>query len=187
MRSSTLSRTRGIRGRRQPGLLGERQDRRGDGGQAPPEKTCGFGSRTSGTWTTFASPWTGWWPGRSPWISTGELQRFKENSNRAREIAVSEEEVARYEERLREIDQMGMTARELYQNTAGEIEARDVTARRQLTPEQRRQTMPDTGDENTVFAERAGDNYSVKSRPTPSRRKQIGYCSRAWTRTPSGR
>ena len=90
------------------------------------------------------------------------LQRFKENSDRAREIAVSEEEVARYEERLREIDQMGMTARELYQNTAGEIEARDVTARRQLTPEQRRQTMPDTGDENTVFAERAGDSYSVE-------------------------
>ena len=90
------------------------------------------------------------------------LQRFKENSDRAREIAVSEEEVARYEERLREIDQMGMTARELYQNTAGEIEARDVMARRQLTPEQRRQTMPDTGDENTVFAERAGDSYSVE-------------------------
>ena len=57
---------------------------------------------------------------------------------------------------------MGMTARELYQNTAGEIEARDVTARRQLTPGQRRQTMPDTGDENTVFAERAGDSYSVE-------------------------
>ena len=81
------------------------------------------------------------------------LQRFKENSDRAREIAVSEEEVARYEERLREIDQLGMTARELYQSTAGEIEARDVTARRQLTPEQRRRTMPNTGDENTVFSD----------------------------------
>lgn len=89
------------------------------------------------------------------------LQRFKESSDRAREIAVSEEEVARYEERLREIDQMGMTARELYQNTAGEIEARDAEARRQLTPEQRRQTMPNTGDENTVFAE-SGDSYSVQ-------------------------
>ena len=91
------------------------------------------------------------------------LQRFKENSDRAREIAVSEEEVARYEERLREIDQMGMTARELYQNTAGEIEARDVTARRQLTPEQRRQTMPDTGDENTVFADSFGAEYSAEA------------------------
>ena len=54
------------------------------------------------------------------------------------------------------------TPYDAYQNTAGEIEARDVTARRQLTPGQRRQTMPDTGDENTVFAERAGDSYSVE-------------------------
>lgn len=51
--------------------------------------------------------------------------------------------------------------RRMYQNTAGEIEARDVTARRQLTPEQRRQTMPNTGDENTVFAE-GGDGYSMQ-------------------------
>ena len=43
--------------------------------------------------------------------------------------------------------------RRMYENTAGEIEARDVTARRQLTPEQRRQTMPNTGDENTVFSD----------------------------------
>ena len=35
--------------------------------------------------------------------------------------------------------------RRMYENTAGEIEAWDVTARRQLTPEQRRQTMPNTG------------------------------------------
>lgn len=51
--------------------------------------------------------------------------------------------------------------RRMYQNTAGEIEARDVTARRQLTPEQRRRTMPNTGDENTVFAE-SGDSYSMQ-------------------------
>lgn len=51
--------------------------------------------------------------------------------------------------------------RRMYENTAGEIEARDVTARRQLTPEQRRQTMPNTGDENTVFAE-GGDGYSMQ-------------------------
>ena len=89
------------------------------------------------------------------------LQRFKETSSRAREIAASEQEVARYEERLRELGQMGRTAQELYQNTAGEIEARDVTARRQLTPEQRRETMPNTGDENTVFAD-AGDSYSMQ-------------------------
>lgn len=44
-------------------------------------------------------------------------------------------------------------ANELYRNTAGEIEARNAAARRSMTPEQRRQTMPDTGDDNTVFAE----------------------------------
>ena len=38
---------------RAPGLTRRRR-------RVPPEKTCGFGSRTSGTWTTFASPWTGW-------------------------------------------------------------------------------------------------------------------------------
>ena len=60
--------------------------------------------------------------------------------------------------------------RRMYQNTAGEIEARDVTARRQLTPEQRRQTMPNTGDENTVFAE-AGDSYSVQE-PTDAQQEE---------------
>lgn len=46
-------------------------------------------------------------------------------------------------------------AEELYRNTAGEIEARDAAAR-QLTPEQRELKMPTLGDENTVFADRAG-------------------------------
>ena len=91
------------------------------------------------------------------------LQRFKETSSRAREIAASEQEVARYEERLRELDQMGRTARELYQNTAGEIEARDVAERRRMTPEQRRETMPNTGDENTVFVDSLGTEYSAEA------------------------
>ena len=47
-------------------------------------------------------------------------------------------------------------AEELYRNTAGEIEARDAAARRQLTPEQRELKMPTLGDENTVFADQAG-------------------------------
>ena len=91
------------------------------------------------------------------------LQRFKETSSRAREIAASEQEVARYEERLRELGQMGRTAQELYQNTAGEIEARDAAQRRQLTPEQRRETMPNTGDENTVFVDSLGTEYSAEA------------------------
>lgn len=62
--------------------------------------------------------------------------------------------------------------RRMYQNTAGEIEARDVTARRQLTPEQRRQTMPNTGDENTVFAE-SGDSYSAEADADALKERQM--------------
>ena len=51
---------------------------------------------------------------------------------------------------------------ELYQNTAGEIEARDVTARRKMSEEQRRNTMPDTGNEDTVFAEDNPFNRSAE-------------------------
>lgn len=49
-----------------------------------------------------------------------------------------------------------------YRNTAGEIEARDAARRRTMTTEQRRATMPDVGNEDTVFAEKAG--YYVMSR-----------------------
>lgn len=45
---------------------------------------------------------------------------------------------------------------DLYRNTAGEIEARDAAARRQMTPEQREWKMPTLGDENTVFADGVG-------------------------------
>lgn len=61
---------------------------------------------------------------------------------------------------------MGEEYRKLYRNTAGEIEARDAANRRAMTQEQRRETKPDTGDENTVFAEDEGKNgirYSLKS------------------------
>lgn len=48
-------------------------------------------------------------------------------------------------------------SKDLYRNTAGEIEARDVTARRNLAPEQRRSQEPARGDSNTVFAEEFDD------------------------------
>ena len=52
----------------------------------------------------------------------------------------------------------------LYRDTAGEIEARDAAARRGLTAEERRNRKPDTGDENTVFAdgENVNGDYSLK-------------------------
>lgn len=51
---------------------------------------------------------------------------------------------------------------DLYRNTAGEIEARDAAARRGLTVEERRNRKPDTGDENTVFAD-GGESYSINN------------------------
>ncbi len=48
------------------------------------------------------------------------------------------------------------TAEELYWDTAGEIEARNVAGRRNLTEEQRKNTPPILGGEDTVFAEDTG-------------------------------
>lgn len=45
-------------------------------------------------------------------------------------------------------------ARERYRHTAGEIEARDAANRRNMTDEERKNTPPELGDENTVFAEK---------------------------------
>ena len=46
-----------------------------------------------------------------------------------------------------------------YLNTAGEIEARDTADRRNMTAEERKNTPPDLGDENTVFAD--GSSFSM--------------------------
>lgn len=50
---------------------------------------------------------------------------------------------------------------DLYRATAGEIEARDVTSRMNLTPEQRKNTRPDIDRTDVVFAE-DGAQYSVE-------------------------
>ena len=47
----------------------------------------------------------------------------------------------------------GEAVKEFYRNTAGEIEARDTTARRQMTAEERKNTPPELGDVDTVFAD----------------------------------
>lgn len=56
------------------------------------------------------------------------------------------------------------TPRDLYYNTAGEIEARDVEARRTLTAEERRAKKPKGADDDTVFANKvgAGSTYSIR-------------------------
>lgn len=63
---------------------------------------------------------------------------------------------------------------DLYRDTAGEIEARDAAARRGLTAEERRGRKPDTGDENTVFADGSGwSSYSEQDSETSSIKEQI--------------
>lgn len=54
----------------------------------------------------------------------------------------------------------GRMPTDLYRDTAGEIEARDTAKRRELTAQERRETSPDYGSEDTVFAD-GGDSYSV--------------------------
>lgn len=54
----------------------------------------------------------------------------------------------------------GRMPTDLYRDTAGEIEARDTAKRRGLTAQERRETSPDYGSEDTVFAN-GGDSYSV--------------------------
>ncbi len=62
----------------------------------------------------------------------------------------------------------------MYENTAGEIEARDAASRRRMTAEERRATIPKMADENTVFAEGAGWNRFFDYDPeTASIKEQI--------------
>ena len=47
----------------------------------------------------------------------------------------------------------GEAVKEFYRNTAGEIEARDTAARRRMSAEERKNTPPNLGDADTVFAD----------------------------------
>ena len=53
----------------------------------------------------------------------------------------------------------GEAVKEFYRNTAGEIEARDTAARRRMSAEERKNTQPELGDADTVFAD--GSNISA--------------------------
>lgn len=66
------------------------------------------------------------------------------------------DEIDRIEDEIWRIENnKSFDARDYYWNTAGEIEARDVTTRRQYDSDKRKATTPNLGDENTVFAEGA--------------------------------
>lgn len=57
----------------------------------------------------------------------------------------------------------GRTPTQLYWNTAGEIEARDTTARRRMSAEERKNTPPKLGDADTVFADGSGVSMAYDS------------------------
>lgn len=76
----------------------------------------------------------------------------------------------------RQIQNRSELYNKLYRNTAGEIEARDTAARRNLTAQERREYPVDYGDENTVFAEDGADAFSIERTKEMSWEKQIeGY------------
>lgn len=81
-------------------------------------------------------------------------QQIRELNDRYRRGEISE---AEYDEAFDRVYDAEDALRADVQNSfAGEIEARDVTSRRKMTAEERKNTPPDTGDENTVFADGAG-------------------------------
>ena len=67
-----------------------------------------------------------------------------------------------YDRRWAGVPLQQMMPSELYRNTAGEIEARDVAERRNLTQQERELRMPNLGDENTVFADGNVVEYEIK-------------------------
>lgn len=80
------------------------------------------------------------------------------------------EKVDAYEDMLWEQSNAGVaflnsTPMELYENTAGEQEARDVAERRTMTSEQRKGKMPQTGTKDTVFTEGSSASASEESNP----------------------
>ena len=91
-----------------------------------------------------------------------DIEAFKANSKYAEQIANCEAEIAEYQRRYDETTN-GMTASEQYLNTAGEIEARDVEARRWRSEDALLETRPDIDRTDVVFAE---GNARNNTKPT---------------------
>ena len=72
----------------------------------------------------------------------------------------------------------GEAVKEFYRNTAGEIEARDTTSRRRMSAEERKNTPPDLGDADTVFAD--GNTMAAYAEANGNiRRNNIEYADNA--------
>ena len=101
-----------------------------------------------------------------------DLEEFKANSKYAEQIALCEAELAEFQREYDEITN-GMSAYEQYKNTAGEIEARDVENRLNLTAEERKNTRPDIDKSDVVFAEGGVLHYSAKESNNSSIKQQL--------------
>lgn len=72
----------------------------------------------------------------------------------------------------------GEAVKEFYRNTAGEIEARDTAARRRISAEERKNTPPELGDADTVFAD--GNTMAAYAEANGNiRRNNIEYADNA--------
>ena len=72
----------------------------------------------------------------------------------------------------------GEAVKEFYRNTAGEIEARDTAARRRMSAEERKNTPPELGDADTVFAD--GNTMAAYAEANGNiRRNNIEYADNA--------
>ena len=72
----------------------------------------------------------------------------------------------------------GEAVKEFYRNTAGEIEARDTAARRRMSAEERKNTPPELGDTDTVFAD--GNTMAAYAEANGNiRRNNIEYADNA--------
>lgn len=73
---------------------------------------------------------------------------------------------------------VGEAVKEFYRNTAGEIEARDTTSRRRMSAEERKNTPPELGDADTVFAD--GNTMAAYAEANGNiRRNNIEYADNA--------
>nr|DAQ90343.1 MAG TPA: nuclease [Caudoviricetes sp.] len=102
-----------------------------------------------------------------------DVKKFKENSEFAKQIEAAEKEVKYYEKHLAMVSNLAdgtwANANEMYWNTAGEIEARAVEERKDLTEKERRKEKVNLNREKAVFAEnlnemakRYGVRFSLK-------------------------
>ena len=72
----------------------------------------------------------------------------------------------------------GEAVKEFYRNTAGEVEARDTAARRRISAEERKNTPPELGDADTVFAD--GNTMAAYAEANGNiRRNNIEYADNA--------